>query len=320
MAPLVALCVLEAASGNVPRGSFWRVAGTGAFGFALVQKPHSKQIRPCAVTPHIPLVPISSSLSSTNSMSVTTANSNNISGKVVVITGASSGIGEAIARYLAQLGAKVVLGARRVNNLEKIVKEITAGGGQATLFAVDITNSQQVDAFAKFAVDTYGRIDVLINNAGVMLLSPIAARRVEEWDTMIDVNVKGLLYGVAAAIPSFQTQKSGHVINISSTAGLNVFPPGSVYSATKFAVNAISEGLRQELIPLNVRVTNICPGAIESELKNHTTHEETIQLVSQFILQSLPALEIAKAVAYAIEQPDYTSINQITIRPSTQLQ
>ena len=183
--------------------------------------------------------------------------SKNIQGKVVVITGASSGLGEATARHLAALGAHVVLGARRQDRLDAIVREIAAAGGKAIAHPIDVTNKEDLSALVAKAVEAFGRIDVMINNAGLMAISPISQLRVEEWDRMIDINIKGVLYGIAAALPLFEQQASGHFINISSVAGIKVFSPGgSVYSGTKFAVRAISDGLRHE-VGGNIRTTTI---------------------------------------------------------------
>jgi NADP-dependent 3-hydroxy acid dehydrogenase YdfG len=198
--------------------------------------------------------------------------SKNIENKVVVITGASSGLGEATARHLAALGAKVVLGARRTDRLEAVVADITQAGGQAVFATVDVTSQKDVENLINTAVTTYGRVDVVVNNAGLMAIAPMEQRRTDEWDRMIDINIKGLLYGIAAALPAFEKQAEGknpgHIINISSVAGTKVFSPGgTVYSGTKFAVRAISEGLRHELAG-KVRVTSIEPGAVDSELKH----------------------------------------------------
>jgi NADP-dependent 3-hydroxy acid dehydrogenase YdfG len=178
--------------------------------------------------------------------------SKNIENKVVVVTGASSGLGEATARHLAALGAKVVLGARRTDRLEAVVADITKAGGQAVFATADVTSQKDVENLINTAVTTYGKVDVLVNNAGYMAIAPMQQRRTDEWDRMIDINIKGLLYGVAAALPAFEKQADGknpgHIINISSVAGLKVFAPGgTVYSGTKFAVSAITEGLRVEL-------------------------------------------------------------------------
>ena len=242
---------------------------------------------------------------------------NNIEGKVVVITGGSSGLGEATGRYLAEKGAKVILGARRLEKLEKIATDIKKNGGEAEILKTDVTKAEDVVALVKKAVDSFGKIDVLFNNAGIMPLAPMAALKVNEWDRMIDVNIKGVLYGIAAAIPEFQKQKSGHFINVSSVAGLKVNPGGAVYSGTKFAVRAISEGLRQE-IGKDIRTTILSPGLIESELQFGSSDEQTSQLVQQVYKDAIPAISIAKAVAYAIEQPADVDINEIVLRPTVQ--
>lgn len=189
----------------------------------------------------------------------------NIANKVVVIAGASSGIGESTARLLAKHGAKVVLGARRLERLDTIVKEITADGGRALRFATDVTKRADVEALVRGAVDAHGRIDVLVNNAGLMPIAPLGALKVGEWDQMIDVNIKGVLYGIAAALPIMTKQKSGHIINMASVLGIRVFAPGgTVYSATKFAVRAITEGVRIEHRADNIRCTIISPGAVDT--------------------------------------------------------
>lgn len=242
---------------------------------------------------------------------------NNIEGKVVVITGGSSGLGEATAYYLAEKGAKVVLGARRVEKLEKIASEIKQKGGEAVALKTDVTKVEDVKALVKKAKDTFGKIDVLVNNAGIMPLAPMAAVKVNEWDSMIDVNIKGVLYGIAAALPEFQEQKSGHFINLASVAGLKVSPGGAVYSGTKYAVRAISEGLRQE-VGKDIRTTILTPGLIDSELQLGSSDEATSQFIQQVYKDAIPAISIAKAVAYAIEQPDDVDINELVIRPTVQ--
>lgn len=189
----------------------------------------------------------------------------NITGKAVVITGASSGMGAAAARHLAGKGAAVVLGARRTDRIDALVAEITEAGGKAIAVATDVTKRDDLQRLVAAAVETYGRIDVLINNAGVMPLSPLERVKVDEWDQMIDVNLKGVLYGVAAALPHMIAQKSGHIINVSSVAGHKLFGGSAVYSATKFAVRALSEGLRQEMAPHNIRTTIISPGAVKTD-------------------------------------------------------
>jgi NADP-dependent 3-hydroxy acid dehydrogenase YdfG len=244
---------------------------------------------------------------------------NNIVGKVVLITGASSGLGEAIARHLASLGAKVVLGARRTERLEKLVAEINLEKGQAVAVPTDVTKRQDVERLASTAVEQFDRLDVLVNNAGIMQLSSLDKLRVEEWDRMIDVNIKGVLYGIAAVLPVMNKQQSGHIINIASVAGLKVFGAGgTVYSATKFAVRALSEGLRAEA-GANIRTTIISPGAIESELKEGSTDPEAQGMVREFYrANQIPADSVARAVAYAIEQPIEVDVNEIVLRPTAQ--
>lgn len=241
-----------------------------------------------------------------------------IHNKVVVITGASSGLGEATARHLASLGAKVVLAARRADRLDAIVSEIQSAGGQAVACAVDVTRRADLTTLVEAAVETFGQIDVMINNAGLMAISPIAELRVEEWERMIDINVKGVLYGIAAALPLFQAQGFGHFINISSVAGIKVFSPGgSIYSGTKFAVRAISEGLRHE-VGGKIRTTTIEPGAVDSELKFGSGHAPSAAVVGDFYKQAIPAQSVARAIAYAIEQPADVDINEIVLRPTSQ--
>ena len=244
--------------------------------------------------------------------------SKGIQGKVVVITGASSGLGEATARHLANLGAKVVLGARRQERMDVIVEEIKATGGQASAYTVDVTRREDLSALVDNAIRDFGRIDVIVNNAGFMAISPIAELRVDEWDRMIDINVKGVLYGVAAALPKFEAQGSGHFINISSVAGIKVFSPcGSVYSGTKFAVRAISDGLRHE-VGAKIRTTTIEPGAVDSELKLGSGHQPSADAVNEFYKQAIPADSVARAIAFAIEQPGDVDINEIVLRPTAQ--
>src|SRR5215471_9895563 len=244
----------------------------------------------------------------------------NITGrKVVVITGASSGLGESAARFLAANGAKVVLGARRKDRIDAIVKEIIAEGGNAIGFKTDVTKRSDVEALVKGAMDKYGRMDVIVNNAGIMPLSPVAALKVEEWDQMIDVNIKGLLYGVAAALPIMQKQKQGHIINIASVGGFKVFAPGgAVYSATKFAVRAVTEGLRMETRADNIRCTMISPGAVATEAPESSSEEATRKNLREFYKMAIPADSIARAIAYAIDQPAEVEIDEIVIRPTAQ--
>lgn len=243
----------------------------------------------------------------------------NIAGKVVVITGGSSGLGAATARRLSAAGAKIVLGARREDRLNELVQELKQNGGEAAALKTDVTDQAQVKRLVDFAVETFGRIDVLINNAGLMQQSPLEAIKVDEWDNMIDVNVKGVLYGIAAALPHMKSQKSGHIINVSSVAGHKVTPAGVVYCATKHAVRAISEGLRSEVKAYNMRTTIISPGAVDTELPSHITHQESHAGINAYYEQvAVPADSFARAVAFAIEQPDDIDINEILYRPTKQ--
>lgn len=245
--------------------------------------------------------------------------SNNIENKVVAITGGSSGIGEATARHLADLGAKIVLGARREDKLQAIVNDIKKNGGEAEYVVMDVTKRSDVEALVQKAVDTYGQLDAIVNNAGIMPIAPMSALKVDEWDRMIDINIKGVLYGIAAALPVFEKQESGHFINMSSIAGVKVFSPGgTVYSGTKFAVRAISEGLRHE-VGGKIRTTCIEPGAIDSELKHGTSHGDSVAAVKNLYDNwAIPADSIARAIAYVIEQPADVDVNEIIIRPTVQ--
>jgi NADP-dependent 3-hydroxy acid dehydrogenase YdfG len=239
----------------------------------------------------------------------------NVENKVVIITGASSGIGEATARLLAKQGAKVVLGARRSNRLATIVKEIHNEGGIAEYQTLDVTQLSQLEAIVQFAQQQFGRVDVLINNAGIMPLSTLDQRRVEEWERMIDVNIKGVLYGIAAVFPLMKAQKAGQIINLSSIGGHVVYPSAAVYCATKFAVGAISEGLRQE-VGSDIRVTVISPGVTESELADSITDEAAKQGMQEFRQLSIPAEAIARSISFAIAQPDDVDISEIIVRPT----
>ena len=239
-----------------------------------------------------------------------------IENKVVIITGASSGLGEATARRLASGGAKVMLAARREEKLQQIVKEIQESGGEVQYKLTDVTNREEVEALAQATKEAYGRIDVLVNNAGLMPLSPLSARKVDEWNTMVDVNIKGVLYGIAAVLPIMEAQASGHIINTCSVAGHKLFSGGAVYCATKFAVKAISEGIRME--SKNIRSTNISPGAVATELTNHITHEETAQSIDGLVDIAIDSDAIARAITYAIEQPHDVDVNEITVRPTVQ--
>ncbi|GGP21583.1 MULTISPECIES: SDR family oxidoreductase [Silvimonas] len=241
-----------------------------------------------------------------------------IAGKVIVITGASSGLGEATARHLSGLGASVVLAARRVEKLQAIAEDIRAKGGKVEVVKTDVTAVDDVKALISKSLSVFGRIDVLVNNAGLMAIAPLSELKVDEWESMIDINIKGVLYGIAAALPVFQQQGSGHFINISSVAGIKVFSPGgTVYSGTKFAVRAISEGLRHE-VGGAIRTTTIEPGAIDTELKLGSSHEQSSAFVKDFYKIAIPADSVARAIAYAIEQPADVDINEIVLRPTVQ--
>lgn len=237
-----------------------------------------------------------------------------IEGKIVVITGASSGIGEATARLLAAKGARVVLGARRTDRLERIAKEIAGGIGSVRVRALDVVSRSDMQAFVDFAKAEFGRVDVMVNNAGVMPLSPLASLKVDEWDRMIDVNIRGVLHGIAAVLPAMQEQGFGQIINMSSIGGHAVTPTAAVYCATKFAVRAISDGLRQETD--KIRVTVVSPGVTESELANSISDEAGRNEMKEFRRIAIPADAIARAVAYAIEQPDDVDVSEIIVRPT----
>ncbi|AMC99902.1 SDR family oxidoreductase [Halomonas chromatireducens] len=240
-----------------------------------------------------------------------------INGKVVIITGASSGLGEATAHRLAKGGAKLVLGARREDRLRSLVDVIVNQGGEAIYRVTDVTDRDQVEALAAAARETYGRIDVLVNNAGLMPLSPLDQLKVDEWEQMIDVNIKGVLFGIAAVLPTMREQHAGHIINLSSVAGHVVFPSAAVYCATKYAVKALSEGIRQEGGE-EIRSTNISPGAIATELTSTISDPKTAEGVNELYDMAIDADAIARAITYAIEQPAYVDVNEIIIRPTKQ--
>ena len=243
----------------------------------------------------------------------------NIAGKVVVITGASSGLGEATARHLSALGAILVLGARRADRLGTLVSELEQLGGKALAVTTDVTDKSQVDALIKTAVDKFGRVDVLLNNAGLMQQSMLDSQKTDEWDNMIDVNIKGTLYGIAAVLPYMKAQKSGHIINVSSVAGHKVTPAGSVYCATKHAVRAISEGLRSEVKAWNLRTTIISPGAVATELTDHITEKEIGAGMRDFYkAHAVGPDSFARIVEFALSQPDEVDINEILYRPTSQ--
>lgn len=242
-----------------------------------------------------------------------------IKDKIVVVTGASSGLGEATARVLSAQGATVVLGARRADRLQALAKDIEAQGGRVLAITTDVTRREQVNALVDSAVRSYGRIDVMINNAGLMPQAPLEQLKIDEWDRMIDVNIKGVLYGIAAALPHMQRQKAGHFINVSSVAGHRVGPGFAVYAATKFAVRALSEGLRQEVKPYNIRTTVISPGAVATELPNSITDPGAAERIRTFYEQvAVPADSFARAVAFAMSQPPEVDINEILYRPTRQ--
>lgn len=233
--------------------------------------------------------------------------------KVVALTGASSGIGEATARQLAAAGMKVVVGARRTDRLQTLVEEIRASGGEAEHQALDVTRREDVEVFIAFAEARFGRVDVLVNNAGLMPLSPLAALKTDEWDRMIDVNIRGVLNGVAAALPRFEAQGGGHFVNIASVGAHQVWPTTAVYSATKYAVWAITEGIRQE--HPNIRATIISPGVVESELADTITDPTTAAAIKEARTVALKADVIARAIRYAIEQPADVGVNEVIVRP-----
>lgn len=233
--------------------------------------------------------------------------------KIVAITGASSGIGEATARLLAAKGARVMLGARRTERLETLVAEIRAAGGEAHFRSLDVTQLTEMEAFVEEATSHFGGLDVLINNAGVMPLSPLSARKVTEWDRMIDVNIRGVLYGIAAAQPLMEQQQHGHIINVSSIGGHAVSPTAAVYCATKYAVRALSDGLRQETDKL--RVTVVSPGVVTSELADTISDDSAREAMKSFRRVALEPEAIARAIVYAIEQPADVDVSEIVVRP-----
>lgn len=238
----------------------------------------------------------------------------NTESKVVLITGASSGIGEATARLLGAGGARVVLGARRTDRLARVVADIRAGGGVAESRALDVTSLEDVQAFVRFARETFGRVDVVVNNAGVMPLAPLDALKVDEWNHMIDVNIRGVLHGIAATLPLMEAQGSGHIVNVSSIGGHVTFPTSAVYCATKYAVVAITDSLRQETT--KVRATTISPGVTESELASTITHEGSVAAMRDFRRVAIPASAVAEAIAWAIAQPDAVDVSEIIVRPT----
>jgi len=240
-----------------------------------------------------------------------------IKDKVVAITGASSGIGEATARLLAQRGAHVVMGARRTDRLEALAAIIKAEGGSVAFRALDVTRLDDVQAFVDFAQKTFGRVDVIVNNAGVMPLSPLSSLKIDEWNRMIDVNIRGVLHGIAAGLPLMKKQGRGQFVNVSSIGGHHVVPTAAVYCATKYAVVAISEGLRQEENNGDIRVTVISPGVTESELADTISDPVAREGMKEYRRIAIPASAIARAIAFAVEQPDDVDVNEIIVRPTS---
>lgn len=234
--------------------------------------------------------------------------------KVILITGASSGIGEATARHLVRQGHRVVLGARRIERLQALAEELAGEPGRVAYRALDVTRFDQMQAFADVAESTFGPVDVIVNNAGVMPLSPLNALKLGEWNRMIDVNVRGVLHGIAAVLPGMEARRRGHVINVSSIGGHAVSPTAAVYCATKYAVRAISDGLRQETDC--IRVTVVSPGVVESELADTISDEATRDLVKAYRRVAIQPDAIARAIGYAIEQPDDVDVNELIVRPT----
>lgn len=242
-----------------------------------------------------------------------------ISEKVIVITGASSGLGEASARLLAQKGATVVLGARRIEKIRQLADEINAAGSRAIAVQTDVSDRLQVKRLVDVATEKFGKIDVMLNNAGVMPLSRVEELKIDEWEQMIDINLKGVLYGVAAALPYMQAARSGHIINVASTAGHRVAATTAIYSATKYAVRAFSEGLRQEVTPHNIRTTIISPGASATELMDGISGGELRSSLQQSSARfALSPDAFARMVLFAIEQPEEVDVNEILFRPVLQ--
>src|ERR671912_1091606 len=238
-----------------------------------------------------------------------------LEGKVAVVTGASSGIGEATAEALAAEGAAVVVAARREDRLADLVERIRNADGRVLAAVCDVTEESQAHGLIRKAQEEFGSVDILVNNAGVMLLSKVGKGLSDEWRQMFDVNVMGLLYATDAAVEAMKRQGSGHIVNVSSVAGRKTRPTGGVYSGTKFAVNAISEALRQELLEDGIRITIVEPGAVATELTDHITDEEVQEGLKQRSIEPLQSEDIANAIAYAVSQPQRVSVNEILIRP-----
>ena len=245
---------------------------------------------------------------------------NKVKEKVVVITGASSGLGEAAARLLSAQGASVVLGARRADRLKSLADELTGKGGKALAVTTDVTRRDQVKKLVDTAVQKFGRIDVMINNAGIMPRAPLERLTIDDWDRTIDINIKGVLYGIAAALSHMKQQKSGHMIFVSSVAGHKVGPDFAVYAATKHAVRVLAEGFRQEVKPYNIRTTVISPGAVATELPGSVTEQDIAAKIQQYYEDiAIPAESFAQAVVFAMSQPDEVDVNEILFRPTRQM-
>ncbi len=245
----------------------------------------------------------------------------NIKDKVIIITGASSGIGEAAAKLLANKGAKVVLGARRIENLKKLTEDIKSEGGAAIYAKLDVTKPADNNKIVQLALKTYGTVNAIVLNAGIMPLAPLSALKTEEWNETVDVNIKGVLHGVAAVLPIFTKQKSGHIITVSSVAGLKPYPGGAVYGGTKWFVRDFMEVLRMEsaLEKTNIRTAAIYPAAIDTELLNAITHKESAEILANVYKQySISPSRVANVIAFAINQPDDTNVNEFTLGPTTQ--
>lgn len=234
--------------------------------------------------------------------------------KVILITGASSGIGAGIARELAKTDAILLLGARRESRLAALAEELQFNGAEVAIKALDVTRREEMTQFVEYALERWGRVDVMINNAGIMPLSPMASLRVEEWEQMIDVNIKGVLYGIASVLPTMLAHQRGHIINVASIGALAVSPTAAVYCATKFAVRAISDGLRQE--NSQIRVTCVHPGVVESELASTITDPAAAEAMQHYRAIALQPDAIGRAVRYAIEQPEEVDVNEIVVRPT----
>jgi NADP-dependent 3-hydroxy acid dehydrogenase YdfG len=238
-----------------------------------------------------------------------------LNGKVVVITGASSGIGETTARLLASLGVHLVIGARRMERLEALATDIRVDGGSVAFQQLDVTDPEQMKEIIEAAQSRFGRVDAVVNNAGVMPLSPLEALKIEEWNRMIDVNIRGVLHGIAAGLPIMKKQGFGHFINIASIGAYEVTPTAAVYCATKYAVRAITDGLRQETAGQGIRVTLVSPGVTQSELAESITDNEAREIMKEYRRTALPATAIARAIVYALEQPENTDISELVIKP-----